>query len=200
MFDQPIHEITVVRDEQYATRTVDAVPGFNYVPVPFDPARAIEWTLLVSLASGQTRWVATAHCFFNYRDPDDRSETFQLADSNGCAAGNTVEEAVLQGLLELVERDAVAIWWYTRAVRAEVDLASFADPSFSRLMDAYDQRGRELHVLDLTVDTGVPHINDASSTISSNSFSVSVSRIAYSFNAMRRCNSFDGSGAVMYRI
>ena len=28
------------------------------------------------------------------------------ADSNGCAAGNTPEEAILQGFLELVERDA----------------------------------------------------------------------------------------------
>lgn len=143
-------------DLQYAARTVDAIPGFNYVPFPFDPTRAIEWTPMVSLASGQTRWVAAAHCFFNYRDPDDRGETFQLADSNGCAAGNTVEEAVLQGLLELVERDAVALWWYTRATRAEVDLASFADPTFSRLMETYDERGQELHVLDLTVDTGVP--------------------------------------------
>lgn len=149
-------DLLLFSDLQYAARNVDAVPGFNYVPVPFDPTRAIEWTPMVSLASGQTRWVATAHCFFGYRDPDDLSETFQLADSNGCAAGNTVEEAVLQGLLELVERDAVAIWWYTRATRAEVDLASFADPTFSRLMETYDERGQELHVLDLTVDTGVP--------------------------------------------
>ena len=40
------------------------------------------------------------------------------ADSNGCAAGNTVEEAILQGFLELVERDAYAIWWYNRLQRA----------------------------------------------------------------------------------
>ena len=44
------------------------------------------------------------------------------ADSNGCAAGNTLEEAIVQGFLELVERDAYAIWWYNRLQRAEVDL------------------------------------------------------------------------------
>ena len=37
-----------------------------------------------------------------------------LADSNGCAAGNTREEAIVPGFLELVERDAYAIWWYNR--------------------------------------------------------------------------------------
>ena len=40
------------------------------------------------------------------------------ADSNGCAAGNTLEEAIVQGFLELVERDAYAIWWYNRLRRA----------------------------------------------------------------------------------
>jgi ribosomal protein S12 methylthiotransferase accessory factor YcaO len=29
------------------------------------------------------------------------------------APGHRLAEAVLAGLLELIERDAVAIWWYT---------------------------------------------------------------------------------------
>jgi YcaO cyclodehydratase, ATP-ad Mg2+-binding len=29
------------------------------------------------------------------------------ADSNGCAAGNTVAEAIVQGFLELIERDGI---------------------------------------------------------------------------------------------
>ena len=50
-----------------------------------------------------------------------------LADSNGCAAGNTREEAIVQGFLELVERDAYAIWWYNRLRRPAVDLSQFDD-------------------------------------------------------------------------
>ena len=49
------------------------------------------------------------------------------ADSNGCAAGNTLEEAIVQGFLELVERDAYAIWWYNRLQRPELDLGQFDD-------------------------------------------------------------------------
>ena len=41
----------------------------------------------------------------------------RIGDSNGNAAGNTLEEAILQGFLELVERDAVALWWYNRVRR-----------------------------------------------------------------------------------
>jgi len=53
--------------------------------------------------------------------------TVHHADSNGCAAGNTLEEAIVQGFLELVERDAYAIWWYNRLQRPEVDLSQFND-------------------------------------------------------------------------
>ena len=49
------------------------------------------------------------------------------ADSNGCAAGNTLAEAIVQGFLELVERDSYAIWWYNRLQRTEVDLGQFDD-------------------------------------------------------------------------
>jgi ribosomal protein S12 methylthiotransferase accessory factor len=63
--------------------------------------------------------------YFFYRGPAG----YQVhADSNGCAAGNTLEEAIVQGFLELVERDAYAIWWYNRSQRAEVDLGQFDDP------------------------------------------------------------------------
>ena len=44
------------------------------------------------------------------------------ADSNGAAAGSSLEDAVLQGTLELVERDAVALWWYNRTPVPGVDL------------------------------------------------------------------------------
>ena len=53
------------------------------------------------------------------------------ADSNGCAAGNTIEEAIVQGFLELVERDSYAIWWYNRLQRAELDLSA-CDNSYVR--------------------------------------------------------------------
>ena len=76
--------------------------------------------------------------------------------SNGCASGNTIEEAVLQGFLELVERDAVAIWWYNRLRRPAVDLDSFADRWLSGLGGRYRELGREVVVIDLTTDLGIP--------------------------------------------
>ena len=144
-------------EAQFTARNAGQTPseGFNVVQPPFDPSEPIEWTPVRSLVDGATRWVPSAHIFFGYEDPEASGEPFARADSNGCAAGNTFEEAALQGLLELIERDATAMWWYSRAPRPEIDLLSFDNPAFDRIIQAYAERGEELHVLDLTVDTGV---------------------------------------------
>src|SRR6185437_14249523 len=76
----------------------------------------------------------------------------------GCAAGSSLEDAALQGFLELVERDSVALWWYNRVRRPAVDLASFGEPYIEQLVDVYASLGREIWALDLTSDLGIPAI------------------------------------------
>jgi ribosomal protein S12 methylthiotransferase accessory factor len=71
------------------------------------------------------------------------------------AAGTCLEEAVLQALLELIERDAAAVWWYNRLRRPAIDLDSFADPYFEALRADYAKMGWAIWVLDLTHDLGI---------------------------------------------
>lgn len=79
-----------------------------------------------------------------------------LANSNGTAAGGTLEDAVLQGFLELVERDALALWWYNRTHHPAVDLDAFDDPWTTELRRVHASLDREVWVLDLTADLGIP--------------------------------------------
>jgi bacteriocin biosynthesis cyclodehydratase domain-containing protein len=120
-------------------------------PPPFDPSAQIEWSPVWSLRDRRFKYLPTTHLYFFYRGP-----AAYLADSNGCAAGNTLEEAIVQGFLELVERDAYAIWWYNRLQRAEVDLAQFGDSYIRDLQDQLAATGRRLWVLDVTSDLGIP--------------------------------------------
>jgi ribosomal protein S12 methylthiotransferase accessory factor len=71
-------------------------------------------------------------------------------------AGNTLEEAILQGFMELVERDSVALWWYNRLKKPRVDLGHFDEPYFQALEDYYQTLHRELWVLDITSDLNIP--------------------------------------------
>jgi ribosomal protein S12 methylthiotransferase accessory factor len=111
----------------------------------------IEWSPVWSLRDNCFKYLPTSLLYFFYSGP----AAFQ-ADSNGCAAGNTVEEAIVQGFLELVERDAYAIWWYNQSQRNEVDLDAFNDSYVQDLKNQLADTGRKLWVLDVTSDLGVP--------------------------------------------
>jgi len=120
-------------------------------PPPFDPSAKIEWSPVWSLRDQRFRYLPTSLLYFFYSGPNAYH-----ADSNGCAAGNTREEAIVQGFLELVERDAYAIWWYNRLKMPEVDLSHFNDSYVRDLHAQLAGAGRKLWVLDITNDLGVP--------------------------------------------
>jgi len=128
--------------------------SFQIVCDPLPPDRPIEWSPVWSLTHERHFHVPTAHLYFQY--PGKRGELYASACSNGNAAGSSVEDAVLQGFLELVERDSVALWWYNRLRRPRFDLDSFHEPWFDEFREVYAGLHRELWVLDLTADLGIP--------------------------------------------
>lgn len=142
--------------DQYENRTAwnEAHTEERYlIPRPFREDEVIPWTPLWSLTHERVRYLPRLMCHFGSPLPEE--EPFAVPDSNGLAAGNNLEEAVLQGLLEVMERDAFALWWYNRVRRPGVELASFGDPFLVDLEEAFQQRGRELWALDITSDLDV---------------------------------------------
>ncbi|MFN8075817.1 MAG: TOMM precursor leader peptide-binding protein [Kineosporiaceae bacterium] len=136
------------RDDWNARRST-----FNSVPERFDPDARLEWTPAWSLTHDRKAYLPTAGAFYGY----PQQGRFMInADSNGNAAGTSFEDAVLQGFLELVERDAVALWWYNRLQRPAVDLDAFDDPYVRQLQATYRGLHRDLWCLDLTSDFGIP--------------------------------------------
>ncbi|WP_017556336.1 TOMM precursor leader peptide-binding protein [Nocardiopsis baichengensis] len=127
---------------------------FQHVCDPFDDHSPLDWTPVWSLTGERTRLLPTALLYFGA--PHEPGWAPVVADSNGNAAGTSLEDAVLQGALELVERDAVALWWYNRTRQPGVDLDAFADPWVDRMREAFAGAGRRLWVLDVTSDLGVP--------------------------------------------
>jgi ribosomal protein S12 methylthiotransferase accessory factor len=152
----PLNDCLLFSERQYRERDSRnaGASRYSFIPVPFDPATEVEWSPVWSLTRGEVRYLPTAFCYYEYPQPDER--TYCIACSNGCAAGNTLEEAILQGFLELVERDGVALWWYNRVRRPGVDLDSFGEPYLERLRAFLQAHGREFWALDLTTDLGIP--------------------------------------------
>ncbi|MFZ3361362.1 MAG: YcaO-like family protein, partial [Xanthobacteraceae bacterium] len=139
-----------LRRDQASMFAQDVTP----TSAPFDPSAEVEWSPVWSLRDGRFKYLPTSLLYFFYRNDSGSGEI--QADSNGCAAGNTLEEAIVQGFLELVERDSYAIWWYNRLQRAGVDLGQYEDSYVRDLQIQLAETGRRLWVLDITSDLGIP--------------------------------------------
>ncbi|WP_300163888.1 TOMM precursor leader peptide-binding protein [Solidesulfovibrio sp.] len=140
---------------QYADREGWARRGrTGFVPEPFDEAAPIDWTPAWSLTRRAWRLVPSACVYYAY--PEAAGGRFCRGDSNGVAAGNCLEEAVMQGFYELAERDAVAVWWYNRLRLPALDLDGCGSALVREAAAGLARRGYRLHVLDLTNDLAVP--------------------------------------------
>lgn len=148
--------VSLFSERQYAEREQWLARGsrFQVVPQPFDEDAVISWSPLWSCTENCMKYLPTSYLYYGFRDSDEHF--YAWGDSNGNAAGSSVEDAILQGFLELIERDAVAIWWYNQIQRPQVDIDALADPYFSDLREFFRAAGREFWVLDLTCDTGIP--------------------------------------------
>jgi oxazoline/thiazoline synthase len=147
------NDVMLFSDAQYARdpASISDPIEARTLPAQFDPSTKVEWSPVWSLRDGCFRFLPTSLLYFFYRGPGEIN-----ADSNGCAAGNTLAEAIVQGFLELVERDSYAIWWYNRSQRTQVDLDQFDDSYIRDLQTQLADIGRRLWVLDITSDLGIP--------------------------------------------
>ena len=155
--DRAIHpyELMGFSERQYRERGAWRKKGETaYVPDPYDEARPIDWTPAWSLTAGRWRLIPSAFAYYSY--PREGGGDICPGCSNGVAAGNCLEEAIMQGFYELVERDATAMWWYHRLRKPAVNWRTF-DSKFTAAVDAaMEETGMTLVVLDLTNDLGIP--------------------------------------------
>ncbi|MBP2406733.1 bacteriocin biosynthesis docking scaffold, SagD family [Streptomyces netropsis] len=120
---------------------------------PFDPARTIPWVRGHSLRDERPVWVPTRLVHYG---AGLASDNFVFESSNGCATGSCPEEAVLFGLLELIERDAFLLAWYGRARLTEIDLDSCRSEAVRAMTARAALQGYDVHAFDNRVDLAVP--------------------------------------------
>jgi ribosomal protein S12 methylthiotransferase accessory factor len=83
---------------------------------------------------------------------------FTINEFNGTSAGNCQEEAILQGICEVVERHVSSIISLNRVKTPAIDLSSTADPLVLELIKKYQKEGIKLYASDFSLNTGIPSI------------------------------------------
>jgi ribosomal protein S12 methylthiotransferase accessory factor len=119
---------------------------------PFDPGRPIPWVWAYSMRDRRPILIASRNVFYGGTSGSDR---FVDECSNGCASGSCYEEAVLHGLLEVIERDAFLMAWYGRRALPSIAVGHLGAVA-ATLVDRAGLLGYDIDLLDTTSDVGVP--------------------------------------------
>ncbi|MDA2812300.1 TOMM precursor leader peptide-binding protein [Nocardiopsis sp. RSe5-2] len=134
-----------------------AQEGFGCTP--FDPGREYGWVQGYSFARRGPVLVPERLAYYGTGGEPGRDPMFVLESSNGGATGSCLEEAVLHGLLEVVERDAFLMTWYARLPVPRVDPYSAADRTIPMLVEQIrHEQGYAVSLYDTTLDHGVPSV------------------------------------------
>jgi ribosomal protein S12 methylthiotransferase accessory factor len=161
---RPRGKATVVHDS-YANlgasaldpRTCGLYPDAFYAKdsdyVQFTPDLPTSWVWGYSLRDRRSILVPESTVYYHL----PRNHNLLVREcSNGCATGCGPEEAILQGLLEVVERDAFLLAWYGGRGLPEIDPRSCTNPRTRFMVDRIQLCGYDLRLFDNRIDLPIP--------------------------------------------
>ncbi len=83
---------------------------------------------------------------------------YMINEFNGPSAGNCTEEALTQGICELVERHTSSIVSHEALNVPGIRLDSFTDPLVIEMLEKYKKQGIKVFASDFSLDTGIPTV------------------------------------------
>ena len=131
-------------------------PSTLLLPQPYLPQSLCEWVGAYDLINGEEVFVNANAVYHPYDSPGQCQKLF-LSNTNGLASGNVIEEAILHGLLEVIERDAISIAQFSHNLGKEIVLTK-EDGHLYELASKFKDAGIELKVWLVPTDTGIPTV------------------------------------------
>lgn len=115
--------------------------------------------LLEKLLDGLTmQWVWGTNVTRNEEVLIPFSWFFAINEFNGPSAGNTLEEAALQGVCEIVERHVCSLVSHDKRVTPRINLDSVEGDVAKEVIDKFRKHDIDLYLNDFSLDTGIPTI------------------------------------------
>ena len=126
----------------------------------FDPTSSISWIKASSIVSGKDCYVPYEVVHTKYSVENEYLQSGALvSSSNGLASGNSILEASLHGIYELIERDAYSCWSLQNMEirsRTKVILETVEDDDVKALIKKFENAGIKIGIWDITSDIGIP--------------------------------------------
>jgi len=149
------HSLPPGISENWLRGGLDAGPEEDLARLDFVDARSLHTGELISLPLELV-----------LRRPEHRRNGKRAAQSNGVASGVTMLDAVNSGLLELIERDAMVLWWYGgQTPRTITNGAAWGETFLGFTASCRPASSRDCWFLELTTDLQIPVIAALSSRV-----------------------------------
>lgn len=123
-----------------------------------DEKSPLFWTEGFEIISGKKALLPAQLVFWNYAFKGPSVEEAMLMDSNtnGCAGHFSRDEAILSGLLELIQRDGFMIYWLNNLSPAVLDVSTVTDKDSLELIREMRRYNIDFFFLNTTTDLGIP--------------------------------------------
>ena len=118
---------------------------------------SLEWSVSKDIISGETYYIPTNAIYHPYLH-DRNVESLFKSNTNGLASGNVLEEAILHGMLEVIERDAWSIFELTHKNYAQIDLDTIESEIVNDMIEQFESEGIKIKLMDFTADIKIPTI------------------------------------------
>ncbi|TCZ77067.1 TOMM precursor leader peptide-binding protein [Paenibacillus albiflavus] len=128
-------------------------PDFPFIP--YDPDSPMEWVWGYSFLEARPILVPNLLAYYSLGDDGG----FVYENSNGSAVGGSLEEAILYGIFEVVERDSFLMTWYAKLQVPRLDYSSSGDSELILMIRRLRAvTGYEVSLYNTTMENGIPSI------------------------------------------
>ena len=144
-----LHGYSTIQYDNRVQNNIEHPTGGGYIPESLDLDLQVNWCPVYDLVNQEWKYILKSSCYYGC---SDGNRVFSVADSRGVAAGPNKAFCIWNGLLELVETDAGAIWNANRIKCPAIDIESFNNPFFESIKDLHERLDRDLWAIDISMD------------------------------------------------
>ncbi|ABR54288.1 protein of unknown function DUF181 [Methanococcus vannielii SB] len=119
----------------------------------FTDTNEVDWVSGTDIISGKTFEVPINSIVHPY----DGKQLFR-SNTNGLASGNSMEEAIFHGMLEVIERDSWSISELSKNTYKRVNVDNAKNPLIHELIEKFKSAKINVILKDLTSEVGIPTI------------------------------------------
>ncbi len=118
----------------------------------------LEWNIGHDLISDEDYYVPSNAVYHPYITENTSASPLFKSNTNGLASGNSLNEAILHGMFEVIERDAWSIFELTHKNSSQIDLDSIESDLIKDMLLKFSKNEVDIKLMNLTADINVPTI------------------------------------------